>query len=73
MWILGGYFGQFSGSTPLMVNGVACRFSSDPELTIYRNDDAANGFMEGWFAFEYFDPNNVSHTMSGNFRIKILP
>ncbi len=71
MWILGDYFGYFSGSSPLMVNGVACTYGSDPELTIYRNDGVVNGIMEGWFAVDYFDANHVSHKLSGNFRIKI--
>jgi hypothetical protein len=71
MWILGDNFGHFSGGAPIMVNGIACQYGADPELTIYRNDNVPNGIMEGWFAVDYLDSNSKPHKMSGNFRIKI--
>ena len=56
----------------LTVNGVTCQFD-DPtgasQVNITRRD-AVGGFMEGWFDINYKDNNNVSHNITGNFRVK---
>lgn len=41
-------------------------------LYFYRNDSASGGFREGWFWIYYKDSAGTIHTVTGNFRIKIL-
>lgn len=56
----------------IMVNGVSYQFDRSKEATVAysRFDPAANGYVEGWFSFNYFDNSNKSHHVEGNFRLK---
>ena len=60
-----------SASQP--INNVTSNYDPNghSELTIYRNDATPYGIMEGWFAIDYLDANNSTHTATGNFKIKI--
>lgn len=59
--------------TGIKVNGVTCQFDdiAVSELLITRNDSTIGGYIEGWFLAYYKDNNNVSHKITGNFRVKI--
>jgi hypothetical protein len=58
----------------ITVNGATVQMdasSGESEVTLYRNDVTAGGFMEGMFIIYYKDSNGIQHTIAGNFRIKI--
>jgi len=69
------YEGDFDMALPLKINNADYKFdySKNSEVVIYRNDAKPNGFIEGWFCIHYLDGNNASHTVTGNFRLKIVP
>lgn len=63
----------------ISVNGKPCAFdpglpgnTNEATLSFSRYDAAANGIVEGYFAFYYFDNATpaVSHFIKGNFKIK---
>jgi hypothetical protein len=63
--------GRF-GEVPLFVNNLQCSYGDNPEITLYRNDNVVDGFMEGWFIINYLDGANNLHKLTGNFRVKII-
>ena len=56
----------------LKVNGVTYqRDGSKPSSLVYhRFDQVVNGYVEGWFMFNYLDNANISHHVEGNFKVK---
>jgi hypothetical protein len=74
VWFGGGPSAVINQESPLIINNEVCTYDPNgiSEMTVYRNDAVLTGIIEGWFAIDYLDPQNTSHTASGNFRVKII-
>jgi hypothetical protein len=71
--ILGNYFdrlGIYGAPNGVQVNGIYYPYGQTLDLEISRADANVGGFVEGWFYITYIDGQNVTHTVSGNFRVK---
>lgn len=66
-WVEGGTL------STLKINNVSYEQDQDgvSEILTYRYDVKENGIFEGWFVADYLDVNRKSHTISGNFRLKV--
>jgi hypothetical protein len=54
-------------------SGVTMDFSTGENyLYFYRDDLNRGGFKEGWFYFKYKDSAGILHTITGNFRVKVM-